>query len=179
MTTNDDARSAPTLDEAVDVLVRILNDQIESHRGLRCLIAQKREAIRTADIDAITMLCQEENTRGQRLGDLEKDRLALVGILTRRFAPDAAAPLTLREIARHVPPERREPLLLLADSLLAEIHAVRRESSVVRAAAESLSRHLSGIMQSVSRALDRVGVYERRGRLAGGGQTSNCVDLTT
>lgn len=166
-------------DAPLDAIARILEAQIEHHRALRALIERKREAIRTADIDAITGLCQRENERAQRLGDLEKQRLEVVGHLTHRFRPDAAKPLTLREIADHAPGMRRTELRLLADTLRAEIEAVRRSSSVVRAAAEALSRHMSGVMQTVTGAISRVHVYERRGRLAAGAQTQNCVDVTS
>lgn len=173
-----DASSDPP-GATMETLTSILGKQIELHRALRALIERKRDAIRTADIDAITELCRRENAVAQQLGDLEKKRLEIVGLLTGRFEPDAVTPLTLREITRHADPSRQTELRLLADTLRAEVEAVRRASSIVRAAAEALSRHMSGILQTVTGALSRVGVYERRGRIAGTTQTQNCVDLTS
>ena len=54
---------------------------------------------------------------------------------------------------------------------------MRRESSIVAAAAQALARHMSGIMQSVNGALSRVGIYERRGRIAVGSQLDYCIDM--
>ena len=56
---------------------------------------------------------------------------------------------------------------------------MRRESSIVTAAAEALRKHVTGIMQSVNRAISRAGTYERRGRIAVGSQMDFCIDLTS
>jgi hypothetical protein len=172
-----DDNAAVDLSALLERLARILSAQIERHRRLLSCIEKKRQAIRTADIDAITRLCQAEQAIVQRQGDLEKQRLALVGQFTGRLAPDAARPLSLREIAAAAEPPQRERLEALAEALRGATEKVRRESSIVTAAADALSRHMTGIMQSVNSALSRVGVYERRGRIAVGAQMDFCVDL--
>jgi len=70
-----------------------------------------------------------------------------------------------------------DEMTTLAGALREATAKVRRESSIVTAAAEALSRHMTGIMQTVNSALSRVGVYERRGRIAVGAQMDFCVDL--
>ena len=102
-----------------------------------------------------------------------------MGHLTERLAPDAAEPLSLREIAERAGGSRRDEMIALGDALREEIRAVRRASAVVAAAASSLIRHMSGVMQSVNGALSRVRVYERRGRIDVGTQTNFCVDVTS
>ncbi|MDY7107796.1 MAG: flagellar protein FlgN [Planctomycetota bacterium] len=165
------------LSASLDRLMRILAAQVDRHRRLLTCIERKRQAIRGADIDGITKLCQAEQRIAHRLGELEKQRLALVGRLTERTAPRAAKPLSLREIAALADPERRRRLEALAETLREMIGRVRRESSIVTAAANALSRHMTGIMQTVNAALSRVGVYERRGRIAVGTQMDFCVDV--
>ena len=119
--------AAVDLSALLDRLARILSAQIERHRRLLSCIEKKRQAIRTADIDAITRLCQAEQAIVQRLGDLEKQRLALVGQFTGRLAPDAARPLSLGEIAAAAEPQRRDRLEALAEALRAAMEKVRRE----------------------------------------------------
>jgi len=169
--------SSADLSGPLDRMGRVLAAQIEGHRKLLSCIEKKRQAIRSADIDAITKLCQAEQAIAHRLGDLEKQRLELVGRLTERLAPDAARPLSLREITAAADEGRRGALEALAQRLREAIETVRRESSIVTAAASALSRHMTGIMQTVNSALSRVGVYERRGRIAVGAQMDFCVDL--
>jgi len=158
-------------------LLRMLAVQLESHRQLLSCIQRKREAIRTADVNAITDLCQQENVIIQRLGDVEKQRLTLIGQMTERLAPHAAVPLTLPQIAEAVDDGRGQALLGLAEDLRCAIDEVRHESSIVNLAAQSLSRHMAGIMQTINGALSRLGVYERRGRVAVGTQTEFRVDI--
>ena len=53
-----------------------------------------------------------------------------------------------------------------SDDLRDEIEACRRESSVVRHAAEMLAQHVSGILQTVHAAFGATKTYGRAGRLA-------------
>ena len=169
----------PTFEARIDWLLDVLRAQQESHRVLGRFLTEKRQAIRDGDIDAISDLCQQENAVAQKIGDAEKQRLVMNGDLTEMLAPTAEVPLSVREIAEHVAEPKRSQLRCLAESLRAEINAVRRESSIVAAAARALSSHMTGIMQSVNRALSRVQVYERRGRIALGSQTDYRVDVTS
>jgi len=170
-------KPAETPGDHVDLLMTILTEQLDGHERLLSSIERKREAIRSADIDVISALCQEENDIVQRLGDLERGRLELVGVMTERRSPEAARPLSLEEIAADVDPTRRERLETLVERLRAVVRTVRNESSIVATAATALSRHMTGIMQTVHRALSQAGVYERRGRIAVGSQMDFCVDV--
>ena len=148
----------PTFEARIDWLLDVLRNQQESHRVLGRFLTEKRQAIRDGDIDAISDLCQKEHGITQKIGDAEKQRLVMIGDLTEMIAPTAELPLSVREIAEHVAEPKRARLLCVAESLRAEIDAVRRESSIVAAAARTLSAHMTGIMQSVNRALSRVQV---------------------
>jgi HEPN domain-containing protein len=161
----------------LDRLLRVLATQIERHEALRDCIARQREAIRCADIDAMTRVCEEEHAVARSIGDAEKERLALVGRVTASVRPQAAEPLTLAEIAALGDPPRCRGLEELAGRLREVIELVRHEASVVRAAADTLSGHVSGILQTVYGALSAAPVYEQRGRLSVGNQIDHCVDI--
>ncbi len=160
-------------------LERILREQLQGHRRLLESIERTREAVRKADMAAIETHCRQEHEIASALAELEKGRLALVGRLTERLRPGAATPLTISEIAECAGDDAGPRLEAVAAELKSQVIAVRRESSVVRTAAEALSRHMSGLMQTVQAVLCRAQVYSRRGRIASGMQKQFCIDVTT
>ncbi len=170
---------APADPAVIAGLERILRDQLEGHRRLLSCIERTREAVRTADMAAIETHCRQEHEIASALAELEKGRLALVGRLTERLRPGADLPLTIGEIAAITGGDVGSRLAALAAQLKSEVTAVRRESSVVRTAAEALSRHMAGLMQTVQAALCRAQVYGRRGRIASSVQKQFCIDVTT
>ena len=163
----------------VDQLECTMRALLEEHQRLLGCTGQKRDAIRTADIQRVTSICEQENAIVQRLTELEKRRIELVGLITERSDPEAERPLPVGAIAETVNEPVRTRLLALGEQLRSKMGEVRRASSVVRAAAEALDRHLAGIMHTVQSALSRARVYGSRGRLAAGAQTHFSVDLET
>lgn len=158
-------------------LEQILSEQIELHRKLESCIERKKEAIRKAHIDSIRMICEEENVHVQKIGDLEKARLILVGELTEAIRPEATEPLTVHEIAEAMNDEQGARLIELRTVLRDLIKQVRRGSSIVRIASEKLNRHMIGILQTVRTTLSGAGVYERKGQVSLGVQLEFSVDV--
>ena len=172
-----DRHRGPDVTRAADELQEAMAAQLEDHQRLLRCIERKEAAIRSADIEAVTRICQEENGIAQRLGELEKQRLGLVGRITESLHPGAETPLTVSAIAEAIDDPARTRLLALGEQLRATVGQVRRASSVVRSAAEALSRHMTGIRQTVESALSRAGVYGKRGRIALGAQLQFSVDI--
>ena len=170
-------RPAADLKTAVQMLERLLGAQIEEHQRLRVCIDRKRGAIRSADIDAITEICGEENAIIQRVGELEKRRLELVARMTQAVSPKASSPMTMSQLGATLGEGPGARLLAYADQLKALISDVKQQSSIVRAAAETLSKHMSGIVQTVHSALSRARVYSRRGQINLGMQLESSLDL--
>jgi hypothetical protein len=173
----------PTEKPALDVkagcelLEQMLRAQLEGHKRLLSCIERKRLAIRTADIDSIAAICGEENTLIQKLGEVEKRRIELIGRFTAHFAPKAPIPLTVSQIADAVGDPASTRLLAHAAQLKDMIRKVRRESSIVRTAADALNRHMTGIVQTVNGALSKARVYGNRGRIVVGAQMQTSVDI--
>ena len=65
----------------------------------------------------------------------------------------------------------------LTEQLKRAIDDVGKASAVVRMAADTLARHMSGLMQTVQSALGRATVYGRRGQIETGQQNQFCVDI--
>ncbi len=172
-----ESTTSTSVDELVMRLEQILHSQQQDYENLGQLIQRKREAIRQADMNAIANLCQEENTIAQHVTELEKTRLILSAELTRTLDPTASRPLSMSEVAQAIDEPNRSRLLQLSQALRGTIEEVRAASSIVRAAADGLSRHMAGLLQTVQSALSRARVYSDRGRIAIGAQYQFCLDL--
>lgn len=169
--------TSTSIDELVMRLEQILHSQQKDYENLGQLIQSKREAIRQADMNAIAELCQQENTIAQHVTELEKTRLILSAELTRTLDPTASRPLSMSEVAQAIDEPNRSRLLQLSQALRGTIEEVRAASSIVRAAADALSRHMGGLLQTVQSALSRARVYSDQGRIAIGAQDQFCLDL--
>ncbi|MHC4218133.1 MAG: flagellar export chaperone FlgN [Planctomycetota bacterium] len=179
MSRTDQAAVAAVSDDELTVLEQLLLRQLEDHKRMLVCLEQNREAVRRADMDAIKQVCQEQNSIAQRLAELEKSRLVVVGRMTQRLQPQAAAPLSMQQIAEAVGEPAGDRLAGLAGQLRASVEEVRKASAVVRKAGDALARHMSGLMQTVHSALTRARVYSRRGQLATSDQCRFSVDVTT
>jgi hypothetical protein len=179
MNRSDETTAAAASANELTMLERILVRQLDDHKRMLACMERNREAVRHADMDAIKSVCQEQNRLAQQLAELEKSRLTVVGRLTESLQPHAAAPLSLDQIAEAAGEPAGDRLTALAGQLRAAVQEVKRESTVVRTAADALARHMSGLMQTVHSALTRARVYSRRGRLATGAQSRFAIDVTS
>jgi len=158
-------------------LERLLRGQLEANQQLLACVQRKRQAIRTADIAAISAICADEHTIVQRLTEIEKHRLELVGRITAALQPKSDKPLTISQIAHNLAEPNQTRVVALAAQLRDAMIDLKKQSSIVRSAAEALGRHMSGIVQTVHSALSRARVYGRRGRIDMGAQLQSVLDI--
>ena len=177
MNANTPTTDPTELRREVSVLEDNLRHQLEAHRELLTCIERTSEAVRQADMQQIRSICQEQNTVAQRLAELEKVRLTLVGKLTERLEPDAERPVSLSRIASELDEPSGGRFETLAAQLKHAVEDVRKASTVVRTATDALARHMTGLMQTVQSALGRATVYGRRGRLETSQQYQFCLDI--
>jgi type VI protein secretion system component VasF len=168
---------SPTVPMMLDALEKMLRSQLEEHQKLLALLERKREAVRQAKIDAIGQLIEDERRQIERIAEIDRAREQIVRRLTAQLEPDAAEPLALSAIADRIDEPVQSRLLGTAAQLRELVMKVRQTSTVVRSAAEALSNHISGVMQSFHAALSRAGVYGRQGHLAGGAQIEHSIDV--
>ena len=165
------------VDELLGHLAQILASQQKDYQRLAQLIEAKREAVRRADINAITDLCQRENTIAQHVTELEKSRLTLAARLTQELAPASKQPLSMSQLAELLDEPQRTRFLGLSQDLRATIEEVRSSSRIVRVASDALARHMGGLLQVFQSSLSRARVYSDRGQLTIGAQYQFCLDL--
>ncbi len=163
----------------IELLRQLLSRQLDLHTRLLECIDAKREAIRTADIDEVTALCQREQKIMTTLNDLEIKREPIVRhlatLLELHLPTDKA--ITSGTIAAELDEPYKGTLQALAAQLRDRIGEVKHAHSIVRQASDALNRHMTGVMQSVQAAMNKTGVYERRGRLAHATPVMRSVDL--
>lgn len=164
---------------SVELLRQLLVKQIELHDQMLECIDAKRRAIRAADVESLTRTCEKEQGIVQRLLDLESKRAPLVQHLAGLLgvSVDDQQQLTSTALAEQLDEPQRGAVQALAAQLRDKVVQVRREHSVVKGAAEALSRHMAGIMQNVQSVMNQTKVYERRGRLVSATHAVSSVDV--
>ena len=159
-------KQSPTqFEQQIERLTGILSDQLQLHQTLLQLMQEKRIAIREADLDRIEAICEREQELTHNLGELEKQRLTLVGELTEALDPKAQKPMTVSQIVRHCEPENGEELSRISDALREAIANVSKQSAILRQAADALAQHMSGIAHTIQNVLSRAVVYGSGGTM--------------
>lgn len=160
--------------EAVERLVREL---LSGYERLLVLAVARREAIRSADLARLSACVRDENEVVQRLADLEKDRLRLIGpIATRLGSPDGDR-TKLTWVAERMGGDTWERVRVAAQRLRETAGRLRAENEVGRSAASSLSRHMSGLVRSLRASLSHSRTYGSGGAVESGARVVSSLDL--
>lgn len=145
-------------------LEELLDTQCGHYRRVQELVDSQREALRVADVTALSNASNAERELLDAIGRLDTRRVELVEAIAAELGLAQPGSPTLTDLLEHSGP-RRGRLVTIADELRRLISKTRAASGVVRTAAESLARHMQGIVQSVEIGIGRTGIYERTGRL--------------
>ncbi|MFM7051922.1 MAG: flagellar protein FlgN [Planctomycetota bacterium] len=158
-----------------DKLIAILEQSAARYRSVLEVIRMRREAIRTADFARFAQLGTSEQRSVAEIAELDRARVAEARALAVRLAmaPDAK----LSEIAVRLGGDDGARLESVRSALRDLIEEVKRESGIVRQAAERLSAHMAGILQTVHSALAHANLYSRGGRIAVGANVMSSLDL--
>jgi hypothetical protein len=156
-------------------LLGILERSRDGYAQLVAQIRARREAIRRADFARFAQLGANESRVVAELADLDRARLAESRALAARLA--LAPESTLGAISARLGAAEQARMDLLRSELRTLVEAARSESSVVKQAAERLSAHMAGILQTVHSALAHANVYSRGGRIAVGANVLSSLDL--
>jgi flagellar FlgN protein len=140
-------------------LEQVLRQLLVLHTELLDLLRRKQDKLRTNDAKAMIDFCALEHEKVQGITDLEKHRLKLVAELTLAVDPGAAEPMRLGELAGRLDEPVRGRLLVQRQQLLEKMKQVQSETSVVRRATETLSKHMQGIIQTIGAISTGVSTY--------------------
>ncbi|MFK7960267.1 MAG: flagellar protein FlgN [Phycisphaerales bacterium] len=156
---------AAAVERAVAVLESLLRDEAELHGALLEHLEASRDAMRTADVDALTHAGQAERGLLQRLRAAEQRRREVVTGIGAVLEPQGSDPMTLSRIAAAAGPDNGPRLLALRDELTETLAEIQRRGRILAEAAEAVGRHLAGIAQTFGAAVAGPATYGRRGRI--------------
>ncbi len=165
-------------DRLVDQLETLLRELLDQHSQLLATMQRKREVMKTGERRAMDALCRLEGELVQRITGMEKRRLELVAALTLHVAPDAAEPMKLSDLAQRLEEPARGRLLVARQQLVGRMQQVQHETSVARRAAESLVRHMTGLIQTIGTLSTGVSTYGRQGQRPQAAITMRTINLT-
>lgn len=154
----------PSIDDLmVHELERVLREIRSQYEALHQLALEHRDAIRRADPVAIGECVEKQNLRVQRIADLEKRRLTVVGELAARLGCETKNQTPVGRLAQLLPPAAAERVTTIAQSLREVMEGVSRLNESTRRAAEALSAHMEGLMRVVAARLSHAQTYSSRG----------------
>ena len=163
---------ATPLDETTQAsLERIVFELIDRHERLLDALGAQRVAMAAADparLGEAGRLCADLL---EDIGTLEDERRALFG------EESTGKRTTIDEIAPALDAERRERVIDLGARLRGLIERCKREQSSLRAAAETLSGHMEGLIRQVVAKLSHSGAYDASGRVEQGRAVVSALDL--
>jgi type VI protein secretion system component VasF len=168
-------------EQAVERLEAALAGLLEANRTLLTLAGEHRNALARADLEALRRVISRQNQAVQQVAEHERSRLEAVAALAgpgpemgaaagkaRRPAAGVRDEAPLRGLSaaiEKVTEPARSRLLTLGDRLRELLLALHREQAALRAAAESLSTHMQGLMRQVYGRLSHAGTYGRAGHV--------------
>jgi len=126
---------------------------------------QRRDAIRAADTSMLGSVIRQENVLVQRVADVEKRRIDTVRHLATELGSTAKEQTTVSWIASHLG-DAGAQLRILADHLRQTISKVSTLNAVTKDAAETLAKHMQGIVHSVAKDRSFVKTYSSQGSMA-------------
>lgn len=167
--------AATTFRGSPERLIAVLTKTVPLYRQLLAASRDRRAALRTADFAGFSKIDASEKRIIAEIAELDHERLGEARAIAAKLGLPADA--SLAEIGEKLPPDVGGRLIALREELRGLVIDVRRESSVVRQAAERLSAHIAGIVQTVHAAIAQANVYSSGGRIATGGGVISSLDI--
>ena len=155
-----------SLSRQVDSLVEILEAQAADFARLLEHIEKGEAAVRSADVSLLLDICRDERVIAARLQELDRHRVNQVRRLKEAIGPELKnePAMRTRDLCRHLPQSLKQRVEPVVEQLRGLAEETARRSSVLRAAATTLCRHLGGVIQAVNSSLaNGATTYGRRG----------------
>ena len=162
------------VDQVLEALERVLCAELADQHLLLGDLERKREAIRAAKLQEINEMTRREEQILRRMAEREGQRKLLSERVMKAANLPAAPMSAMISLAAE---DRGARLTELKADLEVAAREIRRRSTIVRSAAEALSKHMAGVLMTVTGALSRAGVYGRRGTLQLGSAGTSSVDV--
>ena len=155
-------------EQAALELEGLLRELIVCYEQLYSLSKLTMAALREADTGKLASCVGQQNELVQRVAEAEKRRIRVVGGLATTLGSPAKTQTTVTWLAERIGGEVGERLRVLARALKTLLQRVRPANEATHDAADTLARHMEGLLRRVAGELRHAGLYGRRGAVTGG-----------
>lgn len=166
-------------DPLIEELEGMLRQLIVHYEQLHSLAKLHLEAIRRADVDQLSTCVAQENSIIQKVAEVEKRRLHVVGDIADVLGSPAETQTTMSWIAERVRGDKGGRLAAMARHLREVIGEMTEVNNAARSAADTLAKHMDGLMRSVARELNHAKTYSNRGRVDAGPAVVSALDISS
>ncbi len=162
----------------------LLEAMLTEHRAMLGVVERRKEALKRARINDLNACIAEESVIAQRIATLDQRRDSVVRQLVPLLggAP-IGSPRGWRPNAEWLVPRiggaLGERVNTVAMNLRGVIESLRAANASTRDAAETVARHIQGIVRSVEQRLSGSGAYTHRGVVSAAPSALCGVDLTS
>lgn len=166
-------------DPLVDELEHLLRQLVVHYEQMLSLARMHFEAIRRGKMDELSACIGQENAIIQKVAEVEKRRLHVVGDIADVLGSPDRTQTTMSWIAERIRGERGGRLSAMARHLREVIGEMSEVNEASRGAAEMLAKHMDGLMRSVAKELNHAKIYSSRGRVDAGPAVVSALDLSS
>jgi hypothetical protein len=165
---------------AFEHLEVVLRHLLAEHERLLALAGEHKAAIAAADGRALGLCIGRQNEIVQRIAGLERERQTIVAAIVR---PGSSKPgmaghdATLTKVTAAAPEPVRSRLAGAGVALRDILNRLHKEHQAVKAASETLSAHMEGLMRQVCQRLSHAGTYARGGSVGASVQVVSAMDV--
>jgi hypothetical protein len=164
-------------DASVAELETLLRELITEYERLNELAGKRQDAMRHADTRTLGEMIGAENLSVQRVADLERRRLPLVGEMAKRLAAPPKTEVTITWLAQRLSGAAGDRLAGLASRLRGLIQALLRTNEASKKTAETLATHMDGLMRQVAASLNHARTYSASGMVTAGPRVVTAIDV--
>lgn len=166
-------------DPLIDELEQMLRQLVVHYEQLLSLARMHLDAIRKADVERLSACIGQENAIIQQVAEIEKRRLHVVGDIADILGSPEQTQTTMSWISGKIRGGRGGRLEAMARHLRGVIGEMTGVNQAARGAAETLSKHMDGLMRSVAKELNHAKTYSSRGRVDAGPAVVSSLDLSS
>ena len=176
MSTNNAA--VMTQDDAgVTELETLMRELIAEYERLNELAEKRQDAMRHADTRTLGETIGAENVSVQRVAELERKRLPVVGELARKLQAPPKTEVTVTWLAQRLSGAAGERLAGLASRLRGLIQTLLRQNEASKRTAETLASHMDGLLKQVAASLNHARTYSASGLVTAGPRVVSAIDV--
>jgi hypothetical protein len=158
-------------------LEELMGELVVTYEQMKTMGEMRLDAIKSADAHRLAACVRQENELVQRVADLEKQRITVVGGIASELGSPKKHETTIGWIAGRVDGAKSSALSSAAERLRALMGEVMKMNAVAKGAAERLARHMEGLMHEIARGLNHAQVYGRNGRVGATARVVSGLDI--